>query len=245
MVHLVALLQAAQDRDRVFDRRLLDHDLLEAPLQRSVFLKVQTVFIQGRRPNAVEFSARQRRLQHVAGIHRAFGLARAHHGVQLVDEQDHLAFLLGQLVEYGLEPFFELATELRAGNQRGQIQRQDAFGLQSLRNFAIDDPLGEPFDDRGLADAGLANQYRVVLGSSLQHLKRAPDLFVPADDRIELALLGPLRQIDGVFVERLTIVFGIRVVDRLATADLVDGFLHRALDCACRFQYAAQIARIL
>ena len=50
-----------------------------------------------------------------------------------------------------------------------------------------------PFDDRGLADAGLADQHRVVLGAPLQHLDRAADLVVAADHRIELALRARAR----------------------------------------------------
>jgi uncharacterized protein YjiS (DUF1127 family) len=47
---------------------------------------------------------------------------------------------------------------------------------------------GRALDDRGLADAGLADQHRVVLGAAREHLDDAADLLVAADDRIELAL---------------------------------------------------------
>ena len=45
----------------------------------------------------------------------------------------------------------------------------------------------EPLDDRRLADAGLADQHRVVLGAPRQHLDDAADLLVAADHRIELS----------------------------------------------------------
>ena len=54
------------------------------------------------------------------------------------------------------------------------------------------DAAGEPFDDRRLADAGLADEHRVVLGAARQHLDDAADLLVAADHRIELALARQL-----------------------------------------------------
>jgi hypothetical protein len=49
MVRLVALLQPAQDRDRVGDRRLPDEDRLKPSFQRSVLLDVLPVLVQRRR----------------------------------------------------------------------------------------------------------------------------------------------------------------------------------------------------
>ena len=229
VVDRIALLQAAQDRDRVLDRRLVDEHLLEAALERGVLLDVLAVFVERRGADAMQFAARERGLQHVAGVHRAFGLAGADHRVQFVDEQDDVAFLLGEVVEHALEALLELAAELGPGDQRAHVEREDALVAQALGHFAVDDAQREAFDDRGLADAGLADQHRVVLGATLQHLDRAADFVVAADDRIELALLGTLGQVDRVFLERLALLLGVRVVDLLAAADLVDGTLDRAL----------------
>ena len=96
VVDFVALLQAAQDGDGVLDRGLVHQHLLEAALERGVLLDVLAVFVQRGRADAVQLAARQRGLEHVAGVHGALGLAGADHGVQLVDEQDDLAFLLGR-----------------------------------------------------------------------------------------------------------------------------------------------------
>ena len=71
----------------------LDEHVLEAALERGVLLDVLAVLIERRGAHAVQLAARERGLQHVARIHGAFGLAGADHGVQLVDEQDDLAFL--------------------------------------------------------------------------------------------------------------------------------------------------------
>ena len=49
----------------------------------------------------MQFTARQCRLEHIAGIHCALGLTSADHGVNLVDEKNGLAFILGQFFQYG------------------------------------------------------------------------------------------------------------------------------------------------
>ncbi len=46
VVHLVAVLEAAQDADGVLHRRLADEHLLEAPLQRGVLLDVLAVLVE-------------------------------------------------------------------------------------------------------------------------------------------------------------------------------------------------------
>ena len=69
-------------------RRLADQHLLEAALERGVLLDVLAVFVERGRADAVQLAARERGLEHVAGVDRALGLAGADHGVQLVDEDD-------------------------------------------------------------------------------------------------------------------------------------------------------------
>ncbi len=47
---------------------------------------------------------------------------------------------------------------------------------QELGHLVLDDALGQPLDDRGLADAGLADQDRVVLLAPAEDLDDALDL---------------------------------------------------------------------
>src|SRR5690606_18639165 len=103
-------------------------------------------------------------------------------------------------------------------------------------------PLREALDDRGLADAGLADQHGVVLRTPLQDLDRAANLVVAADHRIELALLGPGREIDGVLLERLAGLLRALAVDFGAAADLLDRLLERAADRARALQDPAELA---
>ena len=90
VVRLVALLQAAQDRDRVRDGRLADEDRLEAPLERRVLLDVLAVLVEGRRADRAQLAAGEHRLEQVRRVDGALGRARADDGVQLVDEEDDL-----------------------------------------------------------------------------------------------------------------------------------------------------------
>ena len=242
VVNLVAFLEAAQDRDRVLDGRLVDEHLLEPALERRVLLDVLAVLVERRGADAMQLAARERRLQHVAGVHRAFGLAGADHRVQLVDEQNDLAFLFREIVQHGLQPLLELAAKLRARDQRAHVERQHALRLQALGHLAVDDALRETFDDRRLADAGLADQHGIVLRAPLQHLDRAADLVVAADDGIELLLLGARREIDRVLLERLALLLGVLVVDLAAAANLVDGLRDRAFDGAGPLENPAEIA---
>src|SRR5437588_615966 len=91
VVHLVALAEAAQDRDRVLDRGLVHQHRLEAPLQGRVLLYVLAVLVERGGPDRAQLAARQGRLEQVGGVDRALGGAGADQRVQLVDEQDHLA----------------------------------------------------------------------------------------------------------------------------------------------------------
>jgi len=77
---VVALLQPAQDGDRVLDRGLIHQHLLEAPLEGGVLSMYLRYSSRRRGADAMQLAAGEGRLEHVARVHGAFGLARAHHG---------------------------------------------------------------------------------------------------------------------------------------------------------------------
>src|SRR3954464_11146624 len=110
--------------------------------------------------------------------------------MQLVDEKDDLAPGGLDLLEDRLQALLELATELRAGDDRAEVERHDALVLQPLGHLAADDPLGEPLPDGRLAPAGLTDQHGVVLRPPAEALDRPPDLLVAPDARIELSRPG-------------------------------------------------------
>ena len=123
MVDLVALLEPAQDRDRVLDGRLADEHRLEAALERRVLLDVLAVLVERGRADRAQLAAGEHRLEHVAGVDRALGGARADDRVQLVDEHDDLALGVGDLLQHGLQPILELAAVLGAGDHRADVER--------------------------------------------------------------------------------------------------------------------------
>ena len=73
---------------RILDRRLGDEHRLEPARQRRVLFDVLAVFVERGGADAMQFAARQRRLQQVGRVHRAVSLAGADQRVHLVDEQD-------------------------------------------------------------------------------------------------------------------------------------------------------------
>ncbi len=185
VVRFIPIAQTFENLDRLFDRRLADHHGLEAPFERRVFLDVFAEFVERRRADALQFAARERRLDDVARVDRAFGRAGADQRVQLVDEQDDLAGRAADLVHDALHALFELAAVLRSRNQPGKVERDDALVAQRLGNVALDDALRQAFGDRGLADARFADERGIVLRAAREDLNDALDLAAAADDRIE------------------------------------------------------------
>ena len=166
----------------------------------------------------MQLATRQRGLEHIARIHRALGLARTDHGVQLVDEHNSLTFVFGQVFEHIFQTLFKLATEFGTRQQGSHIERQYAFALERIRHLARHDALRQTFDDGGLAHAGLADQHWVVFGPPLQHLDRAADFVITPDHRVQLARSSPLGQIHAILFQRLALLFSICAVDILAAA---------------------------
>ena len=168
----------------------------------------------------VQLTARQHRLQHVRRVHRAFGRAGADDGVQLVDEQNDWPCDVGDFLQDGLQALFEFAAILGAGDRARPCRaRRCACSCRPSGTSPRTIRCGQTFDDGGLADAGLADQHRVVLGAARQHLDDAADFFVAADHRIELALARELGQIAAVAFERLVGALGILAGDALRAAD--------------------------
>ena len=185
-------------------RGLADEDLLEPALEGGVLLDVLAVLVERGGADEAQLAAGQQRLEHVAGVHRALaGGAGTDDGVQLVDEGDDLAVAVLDLLEDGLEPLLELAAVLGAGDHGAEVEADQPLVAQRLRHVAVDDALGQALDDGGLADAGLADEDRVVLGAAGQHLHDPADLGVAADDRVEPAVARRLGQVGAVLLQRL------------------------------------------
>ena len=201
VVLLVALADTQQDLDRLLERGLFDHHRLEAPLEGRIALDVLAVLVERRRADALQLAARQRWLEDVRGVDGALGRSGPDQGMELVDEQDGIVGV-AQLFDDLLEPFLELATVLRAGHEGPDIERQNPLVEERLGHVTGDDPMRQAFGDGRLADAGLADERRVVLGPARQDLDDPLDLLLAADHRIQLAGAGRVGQVDPELIHR-------------------------------------------
>ena len=124
------------------------------------------------------------------------------------------------LAQHGLQPLLELAAVLRAGHQGAHVEGEDGPVAQPFRHVAPGDPLGQALDDGGLADAGVADQHRVVLGLPGQDLDDPPDLGVAADDRVEPSAGRGRDQVGAVLGQGFVGDLGHGRGDPLVAADL-------------------------
>ena len=182
--------------------RLLDPHGLEATLERRVLLDVLAVLVEGGGADGLQLAAGQHRLQDRCGVDRALGGSRADERVDLVDEQDDVAAGL-DLLEHLLQALLEVAAVAGTGDESAEVEGVELLVAQGVRNVVVDDPLGETLDDRGLADAGLTDEHRVVLRAPRQDLHDPLELVRSADHRVELVLTRHLREVAAELVEHL------------------------------------------
>lgn len=82
--------------------------------------------------------------------------------MDLVDEEDR-TLVFGEFGEQYLQAFLEIAAVLRARQERAEVERKDLRVRDDFRHLTVDDPLGETFCDRGLADAGFTDEQGLFL----------------------------------------------------------------------------------
>ena len=107
------------------------------------------------------------------------------------------------------------------GDHRAEVEREEPLPLQPLRHVAVDDAPREPLDDRGLADARVADEHRVVLRAAREDLDDAADLVVPPDHRVELPLPRELGEVLRVLLERAVLALRLGGGDARAAADVL------------------------
>ncbi len=139
--------------------------------------------------------------------------------MDLVDEHDG-AGVGFELLDDLLEPLLEVAAVAGAGEQGAHVEGKHRRIAQHVGHFAVDDAARETLGDRGLADAGVAHEQRVVLLPAAEHLDGSADLGVAADQRVDLALARLLVEVDAIGLERVALFLGI--VAALAVGFLVD-----------------------
>src|SRR5581483_8714544 len=90
----------------------------------------------------------------------------------------------------------------------------------------LHDAARQALGDRRLADAGVTDIERVVLRAPAQDLDGTVDLGLAADQRIDLAVLRLLVEIDAIGIERIVAALLLLLV--AAVALLLVGALHAA-----------------
>src|ERR1043165_5678530 len=104
--------------------------------------------------------------------------------MQLINEQDDLALAGNDFLKKGFKAVLEFAAVFRASNHRAEIHGDQAFMLESFWDIPADNATGEAFSDGGFADAGFANEDRIIFCAAGQDLHDAADFIIATDDRI-------------------------------------------------------------
>src|SRR5947207_15536412 len=126
------------------------------------------------------------------------------------------------MLMYRLETYLNLAAVTSACKSHRDVEREHALFLQPLGHVDAHEPLREPLDDGRFADAGLADEDRIVLRASREHLDYAADLLVAADDRIGLVLSREVGEVAAIFVEGLVFTLRVLVGDALVAANVLE-----------------------
>ena len=141
--------------------------------------------------------------------------------MHLVDEQDDIA-RVHHLLDALLQALLELAAVLRPGHERAHVEREQALAAQDVGHLVRHDELRQALGHGGLAHARLADEQRVVLLASAEHLHDALDLAGAADNRVQLAVARLLREVGAELLQHAVGRVAVRI-ERVAPG--VDGAL--------------------
>ena len=213
MVELVALFEPAQDGYRILDGGLVYVDRLEAPCERGVVLNMLLVLFERSRADDADIAARESGLEHVGRVHGALGGTRADECVHFVNKKNYLAFRAFDFFHDRLEPLLEFAAVFGPRDEEPQVELDDFLAPQRFGDIGRCDTLCKPFGHGGLADAGLADEYRIVLGAARKNLYHARDLGIAPDDGVELILACALGKRACEFRERTRLLRSVGVAN--------------------------------
>ena len=122
--------------------------------------------------------------------------------MNLVNEQNDLAWTCLHLVNHLAQPLLELALHARAGLQQPHIQRVDGHVAQRRRHIIRCHPCREAFHHGRFAHARLARQQRIVLTPAQQDIDDLANLVVASGDGVKLTLARLRGEIHRIFLER-------------------------------------------
>ena len=201
MMLLERVHHASHHADRHLVIRLFDLHHLEAAGEGRILFKIFLVFSPGRGRDRPQLPAGQGRLEHVGRIPLAGLAAGPDQRVGLVDEKNDRHRALLDLIDDVLEPILKLPLHAGARLEQAQVERSQRDVFQGFRHIAGGDPIGKPFNNGRLADAGLTGEDRVVLPTTRQDIDDLPHLGLPAEHRVDLARLRAGCQIDRELIE--------------------------------------------
>ena len=122
----------------------------------------------------------------------------------LVYDQNDVA-LLAYILDKPLHAAFELASELGARHQGGEIQQIDLLVLELIGHIAHGYALGQALGYGGLAHAGLSNEAGVIFLAAVQNLDHPLQFFLPAYHAVQLALPGSGSQVYTIAVQEFSL----------------------------------------
>ena len=129
--------------------------------------------------------------------------------MKLINKEDDISLTLLHFLQNSFQTFLKLASVLGSRNKRAHVQRENLLILQAFRHITGNDPLSKALYCGGFANAGLADQNRIILSLTGQDPDNIADLRVTSDHRIQLLVPGFLHQILAVFVQSIISSFRI------------------------------------
>ena len=167
------------------DSRLKNVNLLEPSNHTLRTREVTVIFLVGRRADKADGACFQIGFQHVRGVHGSLASGTgSHQCMNLVDIDDVVVALLLDAIHNHLDAVFEVATILRASQQRSHVKlvypaAHQSFGHLSLFNHPCQSP-----HEGCLAHARLSHVQRIVLVPTAQYLNGALQFLLATDQRI-------------------------------------------------------------
>ena len=200
MVLLVSLPETAENFDGVGNGGLTNVHWLEPPFQSCVSLDVLAVFIQGGGTDALQLATCQGRFEDVGSINGSLGSSGTDQGVHFVNDEDHVPGCLDLLHDF-LEALLEFTSVFGTCDQKADVEGENTFVLEDVRDVALLNPLSESFSNCSFADTWFSDQDRIVLGATTKNLNHTVDFMLSTDDWIKLALACLLGEIATEFIE--------------------------------------------
>jgi hypothetical protein len=135
--------------------------------------------------------------------------------VDFVNETDNFVGLLVNVLEKSLEAALKLSADTSARHEHAQVDLKELLPFQRFGNLIVYNTLCQSFENGRFADTSVTEDDGVVFRSPAEnlvtlakvlklcssvsehtHLNHSPNLVVAANDRVELAFLRHLREVD-------------------------------------------------